>query len=203
VSLKRAFDFVASLLGLLVLAVPFAVISMVVAIDSGLPVLFRQERTGRYGRPFTMLKFRTMIEGAETSGRLSIGCDPRVTRVGAVLRKYKMDELPQLLNVLRGDMSLVGPRPEVPEYAHVYPEQDEVWSVRPGITDPTAILLFDEASVLANAENAESYYVEVLLRDKTQRYIEYVRSQTFLGDVKLIFLTFGRILGAGRRGGRQ
>jgi lipopolysaccharide/colanic/teichoic acid biosynthesis glycosyltransferase len=203
VSAKRLFDAVASAVGLAVLAVPMALLGMAVVLDSGKPALFRQTRIGRHGVPFMMLKFRTMAEGAEAAGRLSVGRDPRITRVGRILRKYKLDELPQLVNVLRGDMSIVGPRPEVPEYAHVYPAQDEVWSVRPGITDPTAILLFDEARVLANAVDAESYYVEVLLPKKTQRYLEYVRSRTFSGDLKLIISTLGRILGVGRQRGRH
>lgn len=200
--LKRAFDVVVSAVGLVLLAVPLALIALAVWADSGRPVLFRQTRIGRAGRPFTMLKYRTMITGAESAGKLSVGPDPRVTRIGRVLRRYKLDELPQLVNVLRGDMSFVGPRPEVPEFAFVYPEQAEVWSVRPGITDPTAVHFYDESSLLAQAEDPESYYREVLLLEKTQRYVDYVHKRNFWSDLGVIFETLSRVVrGSGGRAG--
>jgi len=195
--LKRAFDIAASFLGLLLLAVPLGVVALAVLADSGIPVLFRQTRIGMHGVPFTVLKFRTMTTDAESSGKLSVGADPRVTRVGHTLRKYKLDELPQLVNVLKGDMSLVGPRPEVPEFAFVYPEQAEVWSVRPGITDPTAVHFYNESTLLAKVENPTTYYREVLLPEKTRRYVDYVRGRTFCSDVRIIFQTLLRMLREG------
>ena len=191
---KRALDVFASLIGLMVLAVPLGAVAMAILADDGRPVLFRQTRVGLNGRHFSLLKFRTMVVNAQAAGKLSVGSDSRITRVGAVLRRYKLDELPQLVNVLRGNMSLVGPRPEVPEYANVYPEQARVWTVRPGITDPTSIDLYDESEILARADDPERYYVEVLLPQKTQRYLEYIDTRTFLGDVGIILRTFGRVL---------
>ena len=191
---KRALDTVASAVGLILLALPLSLIALAVLLDSGPPVLFRQTRIGLNGKPFTMLKFRTMIADAESTGRLSVGADPRVTRTGRILRQYKLDELPQLVNVLKGDMSLVGPRPEVPEFAFVYPEQAEVWSVRPGITDPTAVQFYNESTLLAKAENPTTYYREVLLPEKTRRYVDYVRGRTFCSDVRIIFQTLLRML---------
>lgn len=191
---KRALDTVASAVGLLLLALPLSLIALAVLLDSGPPVLFRQTRIGLNGKPFTMLKFRTMIADAESTGRLSVGADPRVTRTGRILRQYKLDELPQLVNVLKGDMSLVGPRPEVPEFAFVYPEQAEVWSVRPGITDPTAVHFYNESTLLAKAEHPTTYYREVLLPEKTRRYVDYVRGRTFCSDVRIIFQTLLRML---------
>lgn len=182
----------ASFLGLLILAVPLGLIALAVWLDSGRPVLFRQTRIGRDGKPFTMLKFRTMVRNAESAGRLSVGNDSRITRVGATLRRYKLDEFPQLINVLRGEMSLVGPRPEVPEYAFVYPEQSQVWSVRPGITDPTAIELYDEDALLGSAEDPAELYVRELLPRKTKRYLEYVESRTLIGDIGIIMRTLVR-----------
>lgn len=199
--LKRPFDFLAALVGLIVLAIPLMVIGCVVLIDSGRPVLFRQTRVGLNGKLFQILKFRTMITGAESSGRLSVSRDSRVTRVGRALRRFKVDELPQLLNVLKGDMSLVGPRPEVPEFASIYPEQTEVWSVRPGITDPTSIELYDEGEALAVVDDPHAYYIDVLLPEKTKRYLEYVRSRTLRGDIAIIFKTLARV--ANERSGRQ
>ncbi len=191
---KRAFDFLASLVGLALLAIPLGAVALAIIIDDGRPVLFRQTRVGLNGREFSLLKFRTMVVNAEADGRLSVGKDRRITGVGRALRRYKLDELPQLLNVLLGEMSLVGPRPEVPEYAHVYPEQERVWSVRPGITDPTSIELYDESEILARVDDAERYYVDVLLPQKTRRYLAYIDSHSFLGDIGIILRTFGRVL---------
>lgn len=191
---KRGLDIVASFLGLLVLSLPLTAVALWVYLDSGRPVLFRQTRIGRGGRPFSIIKFRTMVPGSESVGRLSVGDDPRITASGRVLRRYKLDELPQLLNVLMGDMSLVGPRPEVPEYAFVYPEQYRVWSVRPGITDPASIELYDEAGLLEGALDPERYYIETLLPKKTRLYLEYVESRSFCGDIQLILGTLARVV---------
>jgi lipopolysaccharide/colanic/teichoic acid biosynthesis glycosyltransferase len=140
-----------------------------------------------------VLKFRSMALGAEALGRLSVGADSRVTRVGGFLRRYKIDELPQLINVLAGDMSLVGPRPEVPEYASVYPEQAEVWSIRPGITDPASIQFRNEAEILGSVADPGAYYRDVILPEKTRLYLQYVRSRSFLGDLGIIFATLWKV----------
>lgn len=195
---KRALDATASFVGLVLLSGPLVVIALAVLIDSGLPVFFRQTRIGLNGKPFTMLKFRTMVQDAESAGRLSVGNDPRVTRVGAVLRRYKLDEFPQLMNVLKGDMSLVGPRPEVPEYAFIYPEQAKVWSVRPGITDPMSLELYDEDALLGSAENPSEFYVRELLPRKVSRYLEYVDSRSLMSDIAVIARTLLRVVGVGR-----
>lgn len=190
--LKRAFDVVASSLGLMVLAIPMAVIAILIKIDSPGPVFFRQERVGRGGRPFRIYKFRTMRDHAG-GGSLTVGADTRVTRSGAFLRRYKLDEFPQLLNVIVGDMSLVGPRPEVPEYAFVYPEQERVWSVRPGITDPASVELRAESDLLARVDDPDRYYREVLLPRKTSAYLDYIERSSLRYDVVVILSTLWRV----------
>lgn len=190
---KRALDLVASAAGLAILGLPMLAIAVLVRLDSEGPALFRQTRVGRGGRTFEILKFRTMRQGSSVAGSLTVGDDTRVTRLGASLRKYKIDELPQLINVLKGDMSLVGPRPEVPEFASVYPEQAEVWSVRPGITDPASVALRNESAILAQADDPRAYYIEVLLPEKTALYLDYVRNRTFVGDVRLIIRTIWNV----------
>lgn len=191
---KRMFDIVISALGLLVLAIPMLIIGMLVRLDSPGPALFRQERVGRGGSRFDILKFRTMRVSDDEGLKLTASGDARVTRLGAVLRSTKIDELPQLINVLAGDMSLVGPRPEVPEYAFLLPEQHEVWNVRPGITDPTAVALRDESALLAGAEDPDEYYRTVLLPEKTAAYVEYARTATLRSDVEVILRTLGALL---------
>lgn len=170
----------------------FLVIAVAIKLDSRGPVFFRQERVGLGGKVFRVHKFRTMVMGAERTGlQVTVGADARVTRVGAVLRKYKLDELAQLIDVLRGDMSLVGPRPEVPHYlVKVPPElRDLILSVKPGITDRASIEFRDENMILGQSSNPERAYIEQVLPVKQRYYAEYVRTRTFWGDISIIIAT--------------
>ena len=195
--MKRVFDLVASVSGLVVLSPFFLVIALLIKLDSVGPVFFRQERVGRHGLPFYIHKFRTMTMDAEKRGlQITVSGDQRVTRVGAFLRRYKLDELPQLIDVVEGKMSLVGPRPEVPKYVEVYPSEIRqlVLSVRPGITDNASILYRSENDVLAQAEDPERAYLEQVLPEKLRLYVDYVRNRSFWGDVKIILMTL-RVIG--------
>jgi lipopolysaccharide/colanic/teichoic acid biosynthesis glycosyltransferase len=189
---KRVFDLILSSFGLLIFAPLLLVIAIAIRIDSKGPVFFRQERVGRYGRTFRIHKFRTMVADAEArGGLLTIGQDARVTRVGRFLRRYKIDELPQLIDVLLGNMSFVGPRPEVPRFVDHYSAEDRavVLSVRPGITDRASIVFRDEASILAAAADPDDAYVHRVLPVKLRLYRTYVRDRTFLGDLRIILET--------------
>ncbi len=193
---KRTFDLLAAVLGLLLLAPVLAALAAWIRLDSSGPALFRQERVGRGGRPFRIYKFRTMVVDAPGRGpEITVGRDPRVTRAGAFLRRTKLDELPQLLNVLLGDMSLVGPRPEVPRYVALYPAatRQKVLSVRPGLTDEAAIQYADESSLLAAAVDPERAYVEQVLPRKLALYESYVDSRSLAGDIGIILRTLRRI----------
>jgi lipopolysaccharide/colanic/teichoic acid biosynthesis glycosyltransferase len=194
--MKRMFDLFFSSLGLLLLFPLFLVISVAICLDSPGPVFFRQVRVGRYGHPFRIFKFRTMYAGAETRGRkITVGDDPRVTQAGRFLRKEKLDELPQLFNVIKGEMSLVGPRPEVPWYVEFYPEEirRQVLSVRPGMTDFASIKYKDESTVLAGAADPEGMYVNVLLPEKLKHYVRYVSERTLWLDFKIVLLTLREV----------
>jgi lipopolysaccharide/colanic/teichoic acid biosynthesis glycosyltransferase len=199
---KRTFDIFCSFLGLVVLAPVFVLVSLIIILDSPGPVFFRQQRVGRFGRTFRIHKFRTMIHGRGAQGpSITVGADPRVTRVGNFLRRYKIDELPQLIDVLVGSMSLVGPRPEVPEYVAHYSAEDRnvVLSVRPGITDRASLEFSDESRLLAAATDPGRFYVEEVLPVKISYYREYVKSRTLIGDIKIILATFGKVFfGSGR-----
>jgi lipopolysaccharide/colanic/teichoic acid biosynthesis glycosyltransferase len=186
---KRAMDVLASALGLFVLLPLLLAVAVAIKLDSPGPILFRQVRIGRRMRPFEILKFRTMI--AESPGApLTVGSDARITRVGRLLRKLKMDELPQLINVLRGEMSLVGPRPEVLRYVAFYPREfAEILAVRPGITDAASIRYRDEATLLAQAEDAEAEYRNRILPDKIALARMYVHRASLRYDLALIFKT--------------
>lgn len=192
---KRLFDVFASLVGLLLLTPVFALIALWIKADSTGPVFFRQVRVGFHGVPFRIHKFRTMRIDAEESGRLTVGADSRITRSGRFLRKTKIDELPQLIDVLLGKMSLVGPRPEVQEFIDCYPEdvREKVLSVRPGITDKASIEMVDENEILAKYEDARQAYIDVILPIKQAYYLKYVDSQSFVYDLRLIFLTVIKI----------
>lgn len=190
--LKRIFDLVCSGLGLLLLSPLFLISAVLIKLESNGPVFFRQERVGLNGRVFRIHKFRTMSTDAVRKGlQITVGRDHRITRVGAVLRKYKLDELAQLIDVFVGDMSLVGPRPEVLKYIACYPEavRSEVLSVRPGITDWASIQFKDENDILGRAPDPEKAYMEEVLPIKQRYYIEYVRGRSFLGDLRIIFAT--------------
>lgn len=194
--MKRLFDLIASGCGLLVLSPIFLVLAIWVKLDSPGPVFYRQVRVGRGNKDFRLFKFRSMRIGSDKSGLITVGGrDPRVTRSGYYIRKYKLDELPQLINVFLGDMSLVGPRPEVRKYVGMYtPEQMHVLDVRPGITDMASICYRNENELLEKVENPEAYYVGTIMQDKLRINLEYVHNQSFWGDIKLIFKTFGAII---------
>lgn len=193
---KRIFDVVSAASGLLVLSPLLVVVAALVKLTSAGPVLFRQERMGRGGRPFPIYKFRTMVADAPARGRaITIGDDPRITRVGRVLRKTKLDELPQLINVLRGDMSLVGPRPEVRRYVEMFPaEFAEILRVRPGITDLASLQYRDEAAILGEAENPEEEYIQRILPEKIRLARQYVQAPSLVTDLRLIGQTLLRLL---------
>ena len=194
--LKRAFDIVASGLGLLVLSPLFLIVAIWIKLDSPGPVFFRQVRVGRYNKDFRIFKFRTMRVGSDKGSQLTIGGrDPRVTRAGYWLRKFKIDELPQLINVFVGDMSLVGPRPEVRRYVDLYtPEQMHVLDVRPGITDAASIKFRNESEFLKQVDDPEKHYVEVLMPMKLDLYLQYVNYHSFKGDIRLILETLWTVI---------
>jgi lipopolysaccharide/colanic/teichoic acid biosynthesis glycosyltransferase len=194
---KRGLDIVSAALGLLLLWPVFLAIALAIKIDSPGPVFFRQERIGRHGRPFRIFKFRTMhVHEASTVRQFTTAGDPRITRVGAWLRATKLDELAQLVDVLRGTMSLVGPRPEVPRYVALYPAdmRAKVLSVRPGITDPASIAYRDEAALLARAADPEREYIDVILPAKLRYANQYVDSMSLSTDLSLIAATLKAVL---------
>ncbi|WP_275899853.1 sugar transferase [Chromobacterium alkanivorans] len=194
--LKRGFDIVASGLGLAALALPLLAVALWVKLDSPGPVFFRQVRVGRGGTLFRIHKFRTMQVDTERHGQLTVGADSRVTGAGRLLRKTKLDELPQLIDVLFGDMSLVGPRPEVPKYVAHYPDEvrDIVLSVRPGITDWASIKMIDENEILGRAEDPERAYIEQVLPEKLAYYVRYAESHSLFEDVRIIVATLMKIV---------
>ncbi|WP_089415667.1 sugar transferase [Vitreoscilla filiformis] len=189
--MKRAFDVLASALGLALLWLPGLVVAALIRWDSPGPVFFRQERVGRFGRPFRIHKFRTMRVNAEQAGQLTVGADARITRIGAFLRAHRLDELPQLIDVFLGDMSLVGPRPEVPRYVAHYPAalRDVVLSVRPGITDPASLRFRNESEQLAAAADPEREYIEVILPAKLACAADYAQHASFVTDVGVLLRT--------------
>jgi lipopolysaccharide/colanic/teichoic acid biosynthesis glycosyltransferase len=189
---KRLFDILASAVGLVILAPLLLLAALAVRLDSAGPALFRQVRVARGGRPFKMLKFRSMRNSAANSGPLiTTAGDARITTVGAFLRRTKLDELPQLINVLKGDMSLVGPRPEVPKYVALYPAdlREVILSVRPGITDEASIEFREESALLATADDPELRYIQEILPRKLELYAQYARHHSFLGDLGIILRT--------------
>jgi lipopolysaccharide/colanic/teichoic acid biosynthesis glycosyltransferase len=193
---KRLFDIVCSSIGLVLLAPILAVAAIVIKSDSPGPVFFRQERVGQHFRYFRIFKFRTMVVNAESRGaQVSTGDDPRITPIGFFLRKYKLDELPQLINVIIGDMSLVGPRPEVPRYVEAFrKEYVEVLSVKPGITDFASLEYRDENELLRGILNPEEKYLAEILPAKIEYYRKYIREQSLLTDTKLILRTLAAIV---------
>jgi lipopolysaccharide/colanic/teichoic acid biosynthesis glycosyltransferase len=193
---KRALDLGLAGLGVLVLSPILLATAALVVLDSRGPVFFRQTRVGRGFRPFRIIKFRTMMMDAERGGPLSVGADPRITRVGRSLRRLKLDELPQLFNVIAGDMSLVGPRPEVPEYVERFRgDYADILTVRPGMTDLASLKYRDESALLAAAPDPAAEYVRVILPDKIRLGREYVRRSSVVFDLSLILRTLGAVLG--------
>ena len=192
----RFCDIVLSCLGLLLLSPLFAVVAVWIVIDNPGPIFYRQMRVGKDGKDFGLLKFRSMRVGADKSSLITIGeHDSRITRAGYYIRKYKLDELPQLWNVLTGDMSLVGPRPEVRRYVDMYTdEQRQVLTVRPGITDYASIEYIDENRLLAQAEDPDRTYIEEILPAKIALNMRYIKHQTLGEYMKIIFLTLAKII---------
>lgn len=194
--LKRVFDLVSCIVGLVLLAPLFMVVAIWIKLDSSGPIFFRQERVGRNGEVFRIHKFRTMRSDSENKGRLTVGKDSRITTSGHFLRKSKVDELPQLIDVLLGKMSLVGPRPEVQEFIDEYPSdvRDIVLSVRPGITDEASIEMVDENEILGKYSDPRKAYIDEVLPIKQKYYVDYVENKSFFGDINIIFKTITKII---------
>ena len=197
---KRLFDIFFSAIGLILLLPLFIFVSIWIKIDSRGPIFFRQTRVGLFGEDFSIHKFRTMSVDAERSGRLTIGRDNRITSSGHFLRKSKVDELPQLMDVFIGKMSLVGPRPEVPEFMDHYQIEirDKILSVRPGITDEASIEMVDENEILSNYSDPRAAYIEHILPVKQKYYLDYVENNNIFHDVFLIIKTVAKIFGRNR-----
>jgi lipopolysaccharide/colanic/teichoic acid biosynthesis glycosyltransferase len=194
---KRLFDLLVACVALLLLAPLLLAVALWIKLDSPGPVLFRQERVGRHGRRFRIHKFRTMVADAPARGTLlTVGADPRITAAGRTLRRLRIDELPQLLDVLAGDMSLVGPRPEVPRYVEQYPAalRERVLAVAPGITDPSSLEFIDEARLLARAADPEREYVEVILPKKLATAADYADRASLWTDVQVLWRTARALL---------
>ncbi|WP_010663964.1 sugar transferase [Marinilabilia salmonicolor] len=194
--MKRLFDLVFSIFLLVILFIPVVMITLWIVIDSGWPAFFIQERIGQYVKPFKIIKFRTMrrIPGAE-KGEFNAGDNSRVTRVGKFLRKTKFDELPQLLNVLKGDMSVVGPRPEVRQWVNAYPERwEKVLKVKPGVTDNASVYFRNEEQLLEQSDDPHKTYRDVILPKKLTFYEDYASGHSFFKDFKIIFLTIKAVL---------
>lgn len=189
---KRWFDLLIAAAALLLLGPLMIAVALAIKWDSKGPVFYRQQRVGRHGEPFRIHKFRTMVHDPEDAGpQITVGADPRITRVGAVLRRTKLDELAQLIDVLKGDMSIVGPRPEVPKYVAMYPAdlRETVLSVRPGITDPVSLEHADESEELARAADPEREYVEVVMPRKLRAAVAYVERATLASDLGVLLRT--------------
>lgn len=194
--MKRLFDIIASGCGLIVLSPLFIILAIWIKLDSMGPIFYKQSRVGQYNKDFLLYKFRSMRVGSDKKGLITVGNrDPRITRSGYFIRKYKLDEFPQLINVLIGDMSLVGPRPEVRKYVDLYTEEQmHVLDVKPGITDLASIRYRNENEILENAENPDEYYINVVMQDKLKINLEYVSNHSFWYDIALIFKTFWAIV---------
>ncbi|MBC8147676.1 MAG: sugar transferase [Bacteroidetes bacterium] len=193
--LKRTFDIIASFIGIIICLPFLIVISVIVIFDSKGGAFYKQRRVGRNNQDYILFKFRTMKSNAEKGGLITIGKrDNRITGVGLFLRKFKLDELPQLLNVLKGDMSIVGPRPEVRKYVEMYDyNQMKVLSVRPGLTDYSSIEYINENEILGNVENPEEVYINEIMPSKLKLNLKYIKEKSFAVDLKIIFNTIGKI----------
>lgn len=193
--LKRIFDITLSLFGLIILLPFMLIIAILIKIDSKGPVFFKQIRVTKNGKEFKIFKYRTMRVGSDKYSQITVGKDGRITKLGSFLRKYKLDEIPQLINVLIGDMSLVGPRPEVPKYVALYKdEQKEILKVRAGITDYASIEFSDENDLLASEEDPEKAYIEKIMPKKIELNKKYLSEISILTDIKIILLTIKKIL---------
>lgn len=194
--IKRLIDVAAAVVGLALAGIPMVAIAAIIKVGSPGPVLYRGRRVGRYGAPFSMLKFRTMVVDAERLGGPSTtGDDPRITTIGRFLRRYKLDELPQLLNVLNGTMSLVGPRPEVQQYVDMYTaEEQPILNVRPGITDFASLWNSDEGAVLAGHPDPEKAYLTLIRPTKLRLQLRYVREQSVMTDLRILAATLATVV---------
>ncbi|KUF42864.1 glycosyl transferase [Myroides marinus] len=194
--MKRLFDIISSGIGLIFLSPIFLFLAIWIKIDSQGPVFYKQVRVGKEGKDFKIFKFRSMRQGSDKKGLITVGGrDPRVTKSGYYIRKYKLDEFPQLINVFIGDMSVVGPRPEVRKYVELYNEEQlRVLSVRPGITDIASIKYRNENELLEKAEDPDKTYIEEIMPDKLKYNLEYIDKASFGYDIKLIFMTFKEIV---------
>jgi lipopolysaccharide/colanic/teichoic acid biosynthesis glycosyltransferase len=194
---KRIIDAVAASVGLAAISPVLLACAVAVRLDSRGPIFYRQSRVGQFGRTFPIFKFRTMVDGADKNGcKLTASGDARITRVGRILRKTKLDEIPQLLNVVRGEMSLVGPRPEVPEYTKKYSAQElAVLNVKPGITGPAAVAYIDEEQLLASAVDQESFYINTIMRQKLQFDLHYCDKVSLFEDLRILARTGGGLVG--------
>lgn len=194
--LKRLFDIVASFCGIVILFPLIVIVSILIKLTSKGPVLFKQVRVTKNGKLFKIYKFRTMRENSEGNRQITVGNDSRITGIGHILRKTKLDELPQLFNVLKGEMSLVGPRPEVPKYVELYTqEQREILKVSAGITDYASIYFSNESELLGEAENPEEFYIKKIMPYKIELNKKYIKEIGIVTDIKLIILTILKILG--------
>ena len=194
--LKRLFDVLFSVFGLIITSPVLAVVALAIKISSPGPVFFRGERIGKKGKPFRIFKFRTMVENAEELGGPSTASDdPRLTKIGLFLKKYQLDELPQLINVLKGEMSFVGPRPEVPFYINMMTEKERntILSIKPGITDLASLQNFHEGEVLKGSPDPEKTYMEKIRPEKIKLQMEYVKNRSFLLDLKIIVKTILKV----------
>lgn len=196
VDLKRLLDIIGAATGIFLLLPLFVIIAVLIAVDSKGSVFFKQKRVGLNMIDFHLLKFRTMYTNVTCSSLLTIGNrDNRITRVGYWLRKYKLDELPQLINVFRGDMSLVGPRPEVRKYVNLYDDQQRyVLSIKPGITDWASVQFFNESELLEKADDPENYYIQNIIPIKISQNLKYVMKHDIFTDLKIIWLTLSKII---------
>jgi lipopolysaccharide/colanic/teichoic acid biosynthesis glycosyltransferase len=201
--MKRTFDMLVAVIGLFFLFPLFIVAAALIKVDSHGPVFFRQERIGRDFRPFLIYKFRTMVENAAQIGSvITYGGDPRITRIGRFLRKTKIDELPQIINVLKGEMSFVGPRPEVRKYVELFPEDyQEILKIRPGITDLASLKYQDEAELLGTSASPEEDYVKRILPDKLKLAKDYVQCSSLTFDIGLMLKTVPKLIGCRARPG--
>ena len=188
---KRMFDIVFSILGIILVLPLLIIVSILIKLTSDGPIIFKQKRIGQYGKKFDIYKFRTMIKNSESKGaKITIGKDPRITNIGFILRKYKIDELPQLFNILKGEMSFVGPRPEVEKYVEIYKkEYENILKIKPGITDLASIKYSNENDILANKENPENYYINNIMKEKINLNNKYLEKIGIKNDVKIIFKT--------------
>lgn len=194
--IKRIFDIVMSLIGLIILGIPMIIIGIIIKLSSEGPVFYKQVRVGKSNKDFKILKFRTMIVDADKKGmQITVGKDPRITGIGHFLRKTKIDELPQLINVLKGEMSFVGPRPEVRKYVEMYDNyQKNVLKIKPGITDLASIEYRDESTLLGQSANPEKTYIEEIMPTKLKLNLKYMQEFSFFYDIKLILKTLVKIV---------